>query len=203
MVPQSYVREPWKIYTVDPLEYFAPAIREKLQALNLRQVEPRGGKIDYDVDGKLVGNWFQEGTNGYNGANPSRYWLGHLSLVYDYIDPTHITVSLGATLLGNCQCESKQYGVKGNTPDPKDVSAASGLVKYSLVFYDYMSAGANRSWDRRSPAKDLRAVNQDQRVFGTLLVQLVEERKLKAQYFDGKSAEQVTDFTDTALTFVR
>ncbi|MFC1944114.1 hypothetical protein ACFLX5_01230 [Chloroflexota bacterium] len=36
---------------------------------NIRQVEPPGGKIDHDVYGRLIGNWFVKGTNGYQGIS--------------------------------------------------------------------------------------------------------------------------------------
>ena len=71
VTPALYNRESWKIFTVDPFDYYAPAVREKLLAMNLRQASPPGGKIDFDVDGRLAGNWFQQGTNGYAGKSNS------------------------------------------------------------------------------------------------------------------------------------
>lgn len=56
IVPEHYDREPWKIHTVDPFDAFDEPLRSKLLELNPRMAEPRGGKIDYDIDGRLVGN---------------------------------------------------------------------------------------------------------------------------------------------------
>ncbi|MSQ40742.1 MAG: hypothetical protein EXR55_03600 [Dehalococcoidia bacterium] len=55
IVPSHYT-EPWKVHTVDPFPYFPADIRDALRAKMFRQAEPRAGKIDYDVDGRLVGN---------------------------------------------------------------------------------------------------------------------------------------------------
>ena len=52
----------------DLFVYFAEPIKTQLLEKNLRKSEPRGGKMDYDVDGTIAGNWFVENTNGYQAA---------------------------------------------------------------------------------------------------------------------------------------
>ncbi|MDP3765239.1 MAG: hypothetical protein Q8R04_01890 [Nanoarchaeota archaeon] len=100
IVPEHY-NEPWKIHTVDMFAYFVEPIKSQLLAKNVRQKEPRGGKIDYDIDGKLVGNWFLEGTNGYAGG-------GHLAFSYDGIDPSLLIVSIGDFKGGASNLQSKE-----------------------------------------------------------------------------------------------
>lgn len=205
IVPEHYAGESWKIHTVDPFDYFEEPARTQLLAKNLRQVEPFGGKIDYDIDGRLVGNWFVEGSGGF----PARYvedsWKNHLSFAYDPIDPTHIVVSIG-----NYEAPEKnrptdatqlQYGVRGNAPDPKDVSVTTGLVKYELVGSEYV-LGSEEPWDHTSYASDIKAVSGDI-VRGVVLVQLTSDRKLKFETFPGASAAQVDGFTGNALTYER
>ncbi|MGD2051713.1 MAG: hypothetical protein PVI35_04475, partial [Acidimicrobiia bacterium] len=77
--PASYAQEPWKIHVPDTFAFFEEPIAQQMADLSLRTAAPRGGRFAYDIDGHLVGNWFQEGTNGYEGADPDRYWGGHLS----------------------------------------------------------------------------------------------------------------------------
>ena len=79
VVPEHYFNERFKMYTVDPFDYFTEPLRSQLLEKNVRKVEPFGGKIDFDIDGRLVGNWFFEGSN---------YWqpygvFAHLSLGSD------------------------------------------------------------------------------------------------------------------------
>ena len=204
IVPEHYASESWKIHTVDPFDYFREPFRSQLLAKDIRQAEPRGGKIDYDIDGRLVGNWFAVGRDGDTGSkDPYGYWKSQLSFVYDWVDPATILISIGnygdiATLHNNTDL---QYAVKGNAPDPKDVSVASGLVKYELVGWSY-ATGAGAVWDRMSYQSGLHAVNQST-ARGTVLVQMISERKIKFQAFPGKTASEVSGFTQAALMYER
>ncbi|MCH8991924.1 MAG: hypothetical protein IIA44_09290, partial [Acidobacteria bacterium] len=171
-------------------------IQEQLIAKSLRSVEPFGGKFDYDIDGRLVGNWFLRGTNGYAGVERDRYWAGHLAVAYDLFDPSHVVVSIG-TFDG----ASVQFAVRGNAPDPGDVSIESEVVVYELVDYDYYVDGER--WDRVSLVKGIEARNLDGRIYGVVLFQLVDDRTLRVETFPGKTAPQVTGFTASALIYER
>ena len=161
----------------------------------IRLIEPTGGKIDHDIDGHLVGNWFLENTNGYAGLDPSNYWLGHLSFSYDYIVPDHIIASFG-----DYAGEQRQFGVLSNTPDPADVTLSSGLVKYDLVSYEYYDGGV--PWDRQSFTQNL---SMDNYTFidAVVLVQLIETRRLKVEIFYGQTSSDITGFTDDARYYTR
>lgn len=198
VTPSLYEFEPWKVFTDAIYEYYPEPLRSQLLAKSPRQATPRGGKIDYDVDGKLVGNWFREGTNGYAGTDRHRYWTGHLAIVYDAYDPTQIQLSFG-----DFGGQTKQFGATGNAPDPATVSPASGVVTYELEQYQYIDTQSGQHWDRRSLAPGgLRAENFAL-VQGTVLFQLLENRRLKMEVFPGKTASQVQGFTPAALIYVR
>lgn len=196
VVPEHY-SEPWKIHIPNTYDYFNEPIKSKLIAKSVRTAEPISGKIDYDIDGKLVGNWFLEGTNGYRGTEQKRYWLGHLSIVYDYLDPERIVFSIGNYGGEN----SKQFGIKGNSPNPANIGIENGLVKYELVQYDYITPDGN-SWDRKSLVKGLKTKNYEV-VQGVALVQLTENRKIKFEVFPGETASQVNGFTSNAKYYTR
>lgn len=196
LVADHYRVEPWKVHTPDPFEYFVEPIRVKMVEKSLRTAEPIGGKFAYDVDGRLVGNWFQRDTNGYQGVDRERYWAGHLAVAYNYLDPSHVIVSMG-TYEGS----SAQFGVRGNRPDPADVTTASGAVIYELVDYDYY-AGEER-WDRVSHTYGLEARNYDDRVHGVVMFQLIDDRTLKVETFPGKTAAEVNGFTSDARDYER
>ncbi len=203
VTPEHYVREPWKIHTVDLFASFKEPLRGKLLAKNPRTAEPRGGRINYDVDGRLVGNWFLQGTNWYAGTCDSRsspngcsYWTGHLAFAYDYLDPTQMRVSVG-----DFGGREAQFGVAGNGPDPRTVSAATGPVRYELVQWSYYRADGS-PWDRFSYTSGPTARNGSQ-VFGTLLAQLVGPRTLKMEAFPGKTSADVAGFTAAARLYER
>ena len=190
VVPEHYDAEPWKIHSVDSFDYYDEPLRAELLALNPRTAEPRGGKIDYDIDGRLAGNWFREGTNGYQGVDRSRYWAGHFSAAYHFIDPHEITLSFG-----DYDGRSRQFWVKGNAPNPADVSVETGLVVYELVPVGTFFQGRGSTTVIRN--------RQDDRVDGVALLELIEDRKLKLEVFPGKTAVEVTGFSDAALIYSR
>ena len=200
VVPEHYWAEEWKIHTADMFAFFAEPIRTQLLEKNVRQKEPRGGKIDYDIDGKLVGNWFEENTKGYFGKTEyqrhSGYWVTHLSFAYDGLDPSLIIVSLG-----NFSNEPQQFAVKGNTPDPATVGIERSLVKYELVNFEYHTEKGER-WDKQSFSKIANAFGGDQ-IFGTVLVQMLEDRKIKFEVFPGENAVKVAGFTERAKIYER
>jgi hypothetical protein len=192
---ETYRAEPWKPHTPDPFGYFTDRLRQQMEDLSLRSAQPRGGAFAYDIDGRLVGNWFQQGTNGYAGLGPPRYWATHLSVAYDHLDPDHVVISLG-----DFAGTSRQFGVVGNAPNPAEITTGSGLVVYELVGFDYW-VGDDR-WDRVGHARDIDARNSDT-IEGVVLFQLVEDRILKVEAFPGLTAAQVVEFTGAALLYER
>jgi hypothetical protein len=193
--PASYQVEPWKIHTPDPFDYFHETIKSQLIEKCLRTAKPEGGKIDYDIDGRLIGSWFKENTNGYAGLDQGNYWVGHLSVVYNSIDPEHIIVSLGSY-----NNQPRQFGVKSNSPDPADVSVETGQILYELADYDFYDG--EQIWDRESLVKGLKLRNSDF-VQGVVLFQLIEDRKLKVEIFPYTTADGVGTFTENAMIYVR
>ncbi len=195
ITPSLYARESWKIHVIDPIAIYSGSLKDQLIAKSLRSVEPYGGKIDYDKKGALVGNWFKEGTNGYEGVDMSRYWDGHLSIAPNYIDPSATTVSLG-----NWQGKAAQFTAKSGSSDPATVTASTGVVKYEVVPGGYQTA-SGQQWNMGF-AKGIKAV-QTGTVKGTVLVQVQEGEKLKVELFPDKTASQVSGFTSSAQTYVR
>ncbi len=180
-------RDPWKQHLVDPFDYVDEPLRSTLLAFNARQAKPRGGKIDYDIAGRLVGNWYRVGTGGYAGLNGRwDYWVGHLTLAYHHLDPTQIIVSLG-----DVGGRARQFAVRGNSPDPARITASDGLVKYELVAPNIDSRTGKAYPDYH------------ERFYGVLLVQLVEDRKLQLEVFPDQTPDQVRGFTDQVRTYER
>lgn len=180
-------RDPFKAHVVDPFDYIDEPLRGKLLALNPRKVEPFGGRIDYDVDGRLAGNWYREGMGGYAGFRKQLdYWVGHLTFAYHHIDPSKITISIG-----DFEGAPRQFWVKGNAPDPADVSPDSGPVIYELI---WMKLGGD---GRRFQRHDM------DRIHGVVLAELIEDRKLKVEFFPGLAARDVAGFTSAARLYTR
>lgn len=196
--PSSYDGEAWKIYTADPYPYYSDELRALLAQRNPRTTEPIAGKIDYDIDGKLIGNWFAQGTGGYHAVDnrEQEYWQEHLSF-----SPNHYDVAVFVISIGNFGGEAMQFVALGNTPNPAQVDTSTGLVKYQLRQFSYIKANGS-FWDGNSLTKNpkVRANVQD---FGCLLVQLVSARSLKAEPFPNKPCPSIPSFTQSATTYER
>ncbi|MBI2578946.1 MAG: hypothetical protein HYW26_04515 [Candidatus Aenigmarchaeota archaeon] len=193
--PESYRSFPFRLHIQDPFIYFNEPVKSQLIAKSLRTAKPEGGFIDYDIDGKAIGTWFRENTNGWSGLNPERYWADHLAIVYDSIDTEHILFSVG-TFKG----KARQFGVKGNAPKPDEISVGSGLIKYELVDYQYYDG--DQKWDYKKLVRGLKLKNMDN-VLGVALLQMFENRKLKVEVFPDKTAAEVQGFTSNAMIYER
>jgi len=201
--PESYKGDENRFYLDDMYKYFAEPLKTELLAKSARVAEPKSGRVDYDIAGKLVGNWFKEGSGGFSGppntqqTSDRRYWDGHLSISYDYVDPTQIRFSIG-----NYNSQAAQFSVKGNTPDPKDVGVETGLIKYELVNAGYINGDTGEPWMLAPPiAKPQLKANGP--VKGTALLQMTDANTLKLELFPGKTADAVSQFTSAALIYKR
>jgi hypothetical protein len=193
--------EPWKISTVAPSDYYTDELKATLLPFYARSAAPRDGKIDFDIDGKAIGNWFKKGTNGYIGAfkessyNPMSYADGHLSLAPDFLDPTGWVLSTGVISHGT------QYAIKNPSVAPDKLDESKGMVKYELAQYEHLDE-TGAKWMGASVPKTIK-LNANGSTLGTALVELTGKRELKVQVFPGKSASQVSEFTNSAVLYTR
>ena len=198
--PEAYAnREPWKTHTVDPFQYFPTEIREPLLDKMIRAVEPRAGKIDYDMDGTLSGNWFQIGTDWYNGINQNRYWEGHLSIAPHQIDPNIWRIGIGFL-----ETENNNFVIHGDS-DPLDISVGSGPVSYELRKYKvYIPQNPQKQWWVEPHVKgDIYGVLIFPDLVGTVLLSLEENGLLRLEVFMGESKDQINGFTQNARLYER
>ena len=208
--PAAYAStENWKIHTVDPAPYWTPSIWAGYAAKLLRTAAPRVGKLDYDVAGTASGNWFQQGTNGYQGLQTQPklvkptdmrgYWDGHLALAKDPVDPSAIVISTGD--YDGCAC---QFAVVGNTPAPEKVTAASGIVVYALAERELIDPQTGQPIaDMRKPpiGYKVRARNE---AAGLLAVRVNKDATLTVEKLPGVTDPKLfTGFGANAKTYVR
>ncbi len=202
IVPQHY-DETWKMYVADPLDYYTDSLKQIILSRYVRTVAPISGKIDYDVDGKLSGNWFLEGTSGYgNGSMGEDYFKGHLAFAPDHIDPTHFIISIGSLYKQVKDDAQMQHMIANSTRLPNEAGVETGLVKYDLVDWRYMKPNGS-VWDNKSLASGLVATTKGTDHFGCVLVQMIASRKIKFEVFQGKNASQIKTFDSKAVIYER
>ena len=127
VVPERYHEK--TLHAGNVYLYFASRVREQLLAKNTRTAESRGGRIDFDIDGALSGNWFLNGTPVTREASSYLYGEAQLAFVYDMWDPTKIRPVCG----GGWKPAPFCCLVSGNAPDPAAVTRESGFIKYQTI----------------------------------------------------------------------
>ncbi|MQG40081.1 MAG: hypothetical protein FI718_08890 [SAR202 cluster bacterium] len=206
--PEHYSREPWKIHTVDPFPYFPEEIREIMLERNIRKVEPLSGKIDHDIDGTLSGNWFELNTNWYGGVNPSKYWSGHLSIAPDHIDPDVWIFATGYWPGARDGSGAADFLIVDPEIEPDKVGITNGIIKYNLgnliyCFNDPTTSCMNRPDGSQKLFAKHRKENVQNIFEGVVLLQMLEDRLLKAEVFPGKTPDEIIDFTSNATVYER
>ena len=219
IIADRYQAEPWKIHLVDPFDYYDDPLKSALIKKSLRTLEPHGGKIDYDVDGRLVGNWFLEGTRDYAatglvgtdesdwpmifgrdaGECTRPYWDKELKRETGNIPCAYW---LGHAVFSYHHIEPRKvmislglhYDREGGTETPWAVlgngpDPANVSVDTGEVKYILI--------DRKTP------LGGDARPIGTLLVKMLDERSIKTELFFGVGASMVNGFTERAKIYRR
>jgi hypothetical protein len=168
----------------------------------LRTVEPIAGEIDYDIEGTIVGNWFLDGTVDYSGSVESgapRYWNGHLSIAYGYIEPSQIRISIGLDMVidtnNGCNICRGAYGIKGNSPDPATVTTETGLVRYELMSRESGEEISQTLFPVHEMVGDIS--------LGTFLIEHLGNRTIQVEIVPGKTPDEVIGFTKAALIYRR
>ena len=163
------------LHYVSPWKYFAPSMLPTIyaQIYRAQSAADKDGKIDFGVEGKLVGDWYLSGMPADSSGGPYG-WTKTVAFVYDYYDPSKVRISIGGTI-----GPPGVWAIDSTSPRPENVSVASGLAAYHLV--NPFDGGPQN---------------------GLLLVQMVSESQIRIELFPGSTAP-TGQFDANAATFVR
>jgi hypothetical protein len=156
------------------LRFFAEPVRSALYAKVDRRGGDLDGRIDFDVAGRLAGNWFLDGLpvgeSTILGAGPKQ-----LAFVRDVAEPDAVRISIGGTL-----AMEGVFAVPASLPDPANVGPGSGRVAYPL----YIGTPGS------GPAA------------GLLVVEMIDAETIRAEAFAG-SQQSDAAFTPAAQVYRR
>lgn len=207
--PASYdLAEAWKPYTANPFDYFPADIKSQLETKSLRAKAPFDGKINWDVDATVQGNWFEKDTDGYRGKGDQTasydnhgkvargYWDTHLAIAPDAVDENAFIYSIGDW--EGCPC---QFMSVGNI-DPKSIKTSDQPQVIELVEFSYKNADGS-AFDPNKPKKGYVLVPGENLV-GLLALQLNSDGALKVEKLPGvTSKNKFTGFSDKSKIYVR
>jgi hypothetical protein len=151
--PARYTPE--SLHGDSPIKYFDEPNRSQLYGLVRRSGGDRDGTFNYDIPGRLSGNWFAEQLPVSQSQNNTS-WSLHLSFAYDNDDPASRRIASGG-FLGFVGAP----GVAPGTPEPRDVSPETGKVVYRLLFGGSTNATA------------------------VMIVQMLDANRLRVEYQSG------------------
>jgi hypothetical protein len=112
-----------------PYKYYPDPLKSQLYALINRISADKDGKIDYDIKGRLIGNWFYQ-TITVEESNGPIAWPMEISFAPDSYDPSRMILAFGGYVgvMG-------KFKASATDPDPAQVSVNSGIVFYHLNNY--------------------------------------------------------------------
>jgi hypothetical protein len=115
-----------------PLSYYPDSLKSILYPKVDREGNEKDGKVNVDVKGKLVGNWFLDDKT-FHVDGPDG-WEKELSFAFDIQKPTRVLVSIGGTL-----GQTGKWGIPSDAIRPEDVTVSSGKVAYRLLYMEELT----------------------------------------------------------------
>jgi hypothetical protein len=162
-----------QLHTVSPIRYYAEPLRSQLYARVKRNAADKDGKTDFDIKGRLIGNWYDQSVNGIE-SQTSTGWPKSLAFVYDNFDPAVPRISIGGTI------SSPFLGTTApGAPRFEDVGITSGVVSYSI-----------------------RYTRETNIQFGLMLVQMLAEDRIRVEVFESQTLSAAS-FDGNARIYVR
>jgi hypothetical protein len=164
------------LHAASPYKYFSEPLRTWMYA-HVRMMEGvpanKDGRTDWGVRGRLAGDWFHASLGADFTSTGPTGWPKSLSFAYDWYDNTQTRISIGGTI-----AEAGVVRVPSSAPDPRTISVSSGPVAFE----------ATPTLGRISA--------------GWLLVQMLADDKLRAEYFPNAIARP-SAFTSAAQDYAR
>jgi len=168
------------IYSADIYSYFKSPLLDQMENIAARDAPPWGGKIDYDIEGRIIGNWFRPGTTSFI------QWSRQLAIVYDHLSSNRIFIADGSPMNDVPGIEGPGapdvWWVKGNAPRPETIGVSDGIVQYTLIL--------------PGPLPD-----ESKPVQGVMLVEMIDEGSIRVEVFKGSLS--ATAFTTAARIYER
>lgn len=181
-------------------DYYREPLRSELLEITTRTAEPRCGKIDYDMQGRIIGNWFWEDEVPDYAFND---YSTHLAIAYDeFFGYDRIAISDGSASRSDSPHagderfgpgSSRVFWVKGNNPRPEDIGMSSGMIKYEIL---------DRSYGSYSPGTTFPELDELP-VAGVLLIEMLDENRIRIERFMNKTADEIDGFGTNARIYVR
>ena len=188
------------LYASDIFDYFREPVKSELLTKAIREQAPRGGKVDYDVKGALVGNWFLQGGGGARDK-----FENHFAIGYDHIHPQRVAIYDGYPCFAEnrsaqqaTNCSHLRAWIKNNAPLPETIDVAYGIVKYEIISISGWASTDNITYTLPS----LEGVDE-QIPWGVFIFEMLNSETMQVEYFPDQLADEITGFSGNQRIYVR
>lgn len=165
-------------------DYLPTGMLDEIWEINPRTVEPRCGKIAYDKEGTVAGNWFLEGAKEITEWSKQLYFARH-DVYGDRITIVDASPLLDGDFMESGHLDPYTWWVIGNEPEPESITVDSGPVKFEVATW----------W---------RVLRYEEPIVeGIVLVQLIDSETLQYEWFEDKHASEVSGFTGNSRVYKR
>lgn len=186
------------LYASDIFDYFKEPVKSELLSKAIREQPPRGGKVDYDVCGALVGNWFLQGGDKFKFEN-------YFAIGYDHIHPQRVAIFDGYPCFAENRsaqeatiCSYFRAWIKNNAPLPETIDLAYGIVKYEIIYRRGWESTDNITYTLQS----LEGVDENIPL-GVFIFEMLNSETMQVEYFPDQLADEITGFSGNQRIYVR
>ncbi|MGF1636207.1 MAG: hypothetical protein ACFCUU_03970 [Cyclobacteriaceae bacterium] len=165
-------------------DYLPNELRDQIWEINPRIVEPRGGKVAYDKEGTLAGNWFLEGTREITQWSRQLFFARH-EVFGDRIMIVDASPLLDGDFILSGDLAPHTWWLIENQPEPESITVESGPVTFEVATWW-------RVLDFENPP-----------IEGIVLVQLLDANTLQYEWFEDKLKDEISGFTSNAKIYKR
>ena len=181
------------LFASDIFDYFREPVKSELLTKAIREQAPRGGKVDFDVKGALMGNWFLQG-----GGGAKDKFENHFAIGYDHIHPQRVAIYDGYAHFAEDNLTYFHAWIKSNGPSPEIINLDYGIVKYEIVHKRWLSSSDGINFILES----LDGVDE-QTPLGVFLFEMLDSETMQVEYFPNQLADVITEFSGNQRIYVR
>ena len=128
------------------------------------------------------------------------YWATHMALVPSAIEPSKLRVTIGDNFEGTdaeANNNARVFGVTGDWPEFNTITQNSGPTAYEL---QWLLPCDGSSITVRSRARNFLCNTE---AVGMLLIELLDDQRMRVELFSASSPESELAFTENARIYIR
>ncbi|WP_203257841.1 M23 family metallopeptidase [Hyunsoonleella ulvae] len=171
-------------------------IKGEFLSKTIREIEPFGGKNDYDVKGTISGNWYLKDK-----LENKDVFANYFAVGYDHIYAQRVALMDGLPRHDPDVEDTNSYSyswIKSNNPKPENVDVSYGIVKYELIPRLDLKRNTDGTYELNS-TDSIDEVSPR----GVFLMQIINTETMQVEFIANTTASEVNGFSGNQRIYVR